>query len=348
MIRVSHGRFFEDLLDAEILAATPLRLAAHVVALVERRRSLARLPSCSPVPAPASRGAPRRGPLVILVAGAYRGGSWKTPLARAVATFLARRGSRVGFLCRGYRGADARPRRLRDAEDAGGAGDEAFAAFEELRSSDVLVAVARDVTAGIASLADREIVVVDGSARLPCEGGGLSLLATDGLSGAPVRWGLPVGPGRAAAGSADRCVVRVADGLLAGAAAADASYDLAFERAGGPARGVTLDEIQALSALLVVTTHARPHRFVEALARRDVHPVVHLALPDHADAETLRGGIARVAARRRFDGLLVPDKALLALRGAPLPAPLFVARCDPSLGSALATRLSSLAANFSE
>ena len=63
---------------------------------------------------------------VVVVGNLSTGGTGKTPLVTAIATLLARRGLRVGVVCRGYRGSASRwPRQVRSDSDPNRVGDEA-------------------------------------------------------------------------------------------------------------------------------------------------------------------------------------------------------------------------------
>ncbi len=63
---------------------------------------------------------------IVVVGNLSAGGTGKTPLVIAIAMLLARRGLRVGVVCRGYRGSASRwPRQVRSDSDPNRVGDEA-------------------------------------------------------------------------------------------------------------------------------------------------------------------------------------------------------------------------------
>ena len=63
---------------------------------------------------------------IVVVGNLSAGGTGKTPLVIAMAKLLARRGLRVGVVCRGYRGSASRwPRQVRSDSDPNRVGDEA-------------------------------------------------------------------------------------------------------------------------------------------------------------------------------------------------------------------------------
>ena len=63
---------------------------------------------------------------IVVVGNLSAGGTGKTPLVIAIAKLLARRGLRVGVVCRGYRGTASRwPRQVRSDSDPNRVGDEA-------------------------------------------------------------------------------------------------------------------------------------------------------------------------------------------------------------------------------
>ena len=63
---------------------------------------------------------------IVVVGNLSAGGTGKTPLVIAIAKLLARRGLRVGVVCRGYRGSASRwPRQVRSDSDPNRVGDEA-------------------------------------------------------------------------------------------------------------------------------------------------------------------------------------------------------------------------------
>lgn len=246
----------------------------------------------------------------ISVFGATLGGSWKTPLAIALARALAERGVPAGFLAHGYLArrlgsrALAEGRLVRASDNPGEVGDEALLAAHHLKALDVPVVVGRARAVSWPRLAGR-CVVTDGGPG-PRRPSSLRVLALDG----PNPWGSgacpPAGdlraPPPALEASADR-VVRVWDELDADAAGPDdVTYALRLpEGLGGASVGV-------------VTALARPRRFLGALGRRGVRPALHVELGDHAGPGAGRALEAMLAGLpRRPDVLLTTEKCAIWL-----------------------------------
>ena len=121
---------------------------------------------------------------VVVVGNLSVGGTGKTPLVIALARLLARRGLRVGVVCRGYRGAASRwPRKVRPDSDPARVGDEAVllarrtggpvaAGPNRIAAARILVRRAKcevilsdDGLQHLQLARDVEIVVVDGARR---------------------------------------------------------------------------------------------------------------------------------------------------------------------------------------
>ena len=121
---------------------------------------------------------------VVVVGNLSVGGTGKTPLVIALARLLARRGLRVGVVCRGYRGAASRwPRKVRPDSDPARVGDEAVllarrtgapvaAGPNRIAAARILVRRAKcevilsdDGLQHLRLARDVEIVVVDGARR---------------------------------------------------------------------------------------------------------------------------------------------------------------------------------------
>lgn len=264
---------------------------------------------------------------VVSVFGATLGGSWRTPLALALAEALAARGLPTAFVAHGYKGrASARGRIVGGERDPREVGDEAWLAARRLGALGVpvLVGGARDAT--WPGLEGRRVVVDGGPG--PRRAQSRRLLALDGDN----PWGAgacpPAGdlraPTEALVASAD-LAVRVWDELDAPKAGPhDATYALAVpEGLGGASAGV-------------VTAIARPDRFVRALRRRGVEPAVQIELDDHAGpgaARALEGQLERLPIRP--DVLLTTEKCSVWLgtnvAGVPLLAVPCVLRPPPLL-----------------
>ncbi|HEU4412276.1 MAG TPA: tetraacyldisaccharide 4'-kinase [Polyangiaceae bacterium] len=284
---------------------------ARLASLVYERAAAARLDRDARRP---------RGPgRVVAVFGATLGGSWRTPLALALAEALAGRGLRVGFVAHGYGGrASARGRLAGAGSDPREVGDEASLAARRLGAIDVPVLVGRARDEAWPALSGR-CVVVDGGPGPP-RASGLRVLALDG----PKPWGAgacpPAGdlraPAAALEASAD-LVVRIWDELDAAAAGPDdATYGLALPGGlGGASAGV-------------VTAIARPERFVRALRRRGVEPRLHVELADHAGpgaARALDAALARLPTRP--DVLLTTEKCKVWLPARAAGVPLLAVPC---------------------
>ena len=121
---------------------------------------------------------------IVVVGNLSAGGTGKTPLVIAVAKLLARRGLRVGVVCRGYRGSASRwPRQVRSDSDPNRVGDEAVllargtggpvaagpnriaAARILFRRAKCDVILSDDGLQHLRLARDVEIVVVDGARR---------------------------------------------------------------------------------------------------------------------------------------------------------------------------------------
>jgi tetraacyldisaccharide 4'-kinase len=270
----------------------------------------------------------------IAVFGATLGGSWKTPLALALAEALAERGVPVGFLAHGYlapgglvHGSLARRvgspsstdgRLVLASDDPGEVGDEALLAARRLGALDVPVVIGRARDASWPRLAGR-CVVADGGPG-PRRPSSLRVLALDG----PRPWGAgacpPAGdlraPPPALEASADR-IIRIWDEIGAPAAGPnDVTYALRLpEGLGGAAVGV-------------ITALARPGRFLSALDRRGVRPALHLELGDHAGpgaGRALEAMLARLP--RRPDVLLTTEKCAIWLAPRVAGVPRLIVPC---------------------
>ena len=323
MRRITSGRLLDELLASGRLQSSPLRWMEPVVARLEEHWTDRTIRS------QASDGS---SPLVVAITGVHRGGSWKTPLAVAVAKALAAHGLAGRWIGRGQ---------------TIGAGDEVFATRHALRALPIDVEVTRSWAHGLATEASGprgDFVVLDGCRLRPQQGTGRSLVAVDGALAGSTSWprspGLPTGLGLALS-PRDRLLVPVVDGIMRAVPETfGATYDLEFEQPIPPAER---------DHLLLITTHGRPERLVDALARRGLRPRAFLALRDHAGPADVRRGLAKLSRQmpgERFSAVLAADKAALALRDVPLPAPLTLVSCALSLSPALVGELWRAAGKF--
>lgn len=238
---------------------------------------------------------------VFEVTGATLGGSWKTPLAMAIAREIAIVGAPVTVLCHGYRSQKTLARQVISTSPIFEVGDEALLVARRLDqprsegSNDVEVVVAvsrRDrVDAVVSALERGRYVVVDGRVRgLPDDVERCSLLALD----AEAPWGSnacpPAGDLRAPIDTLCTCASRLvivrdelgpevsrAPGFTGDTNVATAVVRLSLEP---PERLVG-------RAVCVVTACARPDRFVRSLGRRGVKVERHVVLPDHGGPSAL-------------------------------------------------------------
>lgn len=329
------GRRLDELLASGRLGNGPLRFAEPLFARAE---------ACWTSRPLTFGGDAARAPFVVAVAGAVRGGSWKTPLTVALAEALASRGLSACWLGRGFRAEAPRDGFLADDEDAARAGDEAFASRRSLASAGVAVGVARTWERGLAMVArtaEHAVVLLDGCRQRVPLPRGRSLVAVDGSAAGATAFprvpGPPLGLG-VALSREDRWIVPVVDERTRAVPEPfGATYDLRFDRA--------IDPAEARRALLV-TTHARPDRLVEALRRRGLSPRAHLALRDHASGDDVRRGLASLPRGGGFSLVLAADKAALALSDVALPAPLVLVSCALSPAPALVDALVDAAGKF--
>lgn len=241
----------------------------------------------------------------VAVMGATLGGSWKTPVAVALARALAGRGVAVGFCPHPYRTHVDAPRLLRGDEPPSLVGDEALLAARALSPLGVRVALARRRRDAAALLpADVELVVLDAVTR-PWAPGAPTLLALDAAQ--PFGAGRPPPAGdlrmeRSALLALASHVVLVRDEL-----AATPSRPPEVPAAFSAVASVTVPEVAYGARVALVTTLARPGRVRGALERRGVRVARHVALPDHggpwvgASAARALGGVA-------FDVVVATEK----------------------------------------
>ena len=205
---------------------------------------------------------------VLCVSGATLGGSNRTPLAIACASFLRNEGLHVALVGHAYRARPPRePRRVRSDDDARVVGDEAI----ECARAGVPVFVARSRQRAIdAAELEADVLVLDGPLQLESRAT-LSLLAVD--RDAP--WGSghtpPLGNLRASRAALER--------------AADAVVACESRSRGVHVRG-ELVPWSALPRRVGLTTGiARPERVLELLHARGIDPIRVLYSADHGPLE---------------------------------------------------------------
>lgn len=240
---------------------------------------------------------------VVVVGNLTVGGTGKTPLVLWLAAELRRRGRRPAILCRGYGGADAGPRAVRDGDEASRVGDEPL--LLALRG-ECPVWIGRDRAAAGAALLDAhpecDVILCDDGLqhyRLQRD----VEIAVEDARGHGNGLLLPAGPLREPADRpvdafvrnvepADRPVdalvknVEPAEGAQHARDGAGRTFAMRLEPSGfyfvhDPARAATADEL-ARKRLHAVAGIGDPQRFFALLARLGLKPVCH-AFPDHHD-----------------------------------------------------------------
>jgi tetraacyldisaccharide 4'-kinase len=263
---------------------------------------------------------------VVAVGGATLGGSGKTPVAIAVAGELARRGCRVAFVAHGYR---ARPPvaaiRVARTDAVTAVGDEALLAARALEGLAPVV-VGRTRTAALALAVElADVAVVDGLLQTSPRRVAYSLLALDRVR----PWGsgrvVPFGDLRAAPGalrdSADESVV-----------------------VGGPDCATAFSLSAPLppgSRVGLVSSMARPVRFLEAALGAGVAGMFHVKRADHQPLSRREARALRtLAERHHLDAWCVDAKTgVLVESGLDLGPPVVVLQQELALSDALSARV---------
>ena len=238
-----------------------------------------------------------RGVSVIGVGGATLGGSGRTPLAIAVARALFERGVSVAMVGHAYGGKVDRACVVSPDDDVARVGDEALICARALGPRvPVIVAPTRQIAVDFASTRAR-VVVVDRLLQTRPTRLALSLLAVDERApwgaGARLPFGDLVATRDVLLGAADEVVAIGSD---------RARHTLSFDLDGfdGDVKGMRVG---------LVTSAARPHRIVRALAERGVVAVVHVERADHAPMHRReRFALAELGRRHRLDTWLLDEK----------------------------------------
>ncbi len=231
---------------------------------------------------------------IVTVGGATLGGSHKTPLVRALATELAKRGARVAVVAHGYRAsrAHAAEARFVDASDAlSDVGDDALYLARALPARSVVLASSRRAALVFAARAGAHVVVLDGALAFSPRRADVRVLALDARDpwGAGDRIASPYALTKAATH-----VVHVTE----------APCDQTLARA-ATWRGARVG---------VVTTIARPERFLRALAAYGVHPVLHARFGDHDPLSRTRAqALGALARSRGLEAWVATEKCMLHL-----------------------------------
>ena len=130
--------------------------------------------------------------LVVIVGNLTVGGTGKSPFVIWLAGELARRGVNVGIAMRGYKGADRTARRLRDADSAAAAGDEALMIRRRLT---VPVAIARLRADAVRLLEDDcDVILCDDGLQHYALARDVEIVVVDGMRGFGNGRLLPAGP----------------------------------------------------------------------------------------------------------------------------------------------------------
>jgi tetraacyldisaccharide 4'-kinase len=299
---------------------------------------------------------------IIGVGGATLGGSYKTPLAVAVAEALARRGESVGLVGHAYRGHIRFARAVSPHDDVAEVGDDALFAARRLSSLDVPVFVGPSRQAAV-DLAARSVswLVVDGLLQTRPERLSCSILGLDGRR----PWGKgqcpPLGdlraPPEALLGAADvMATVRDAEEepphdadstgerpSLAGsrrwtstehaALGEPLHWDVRGRISGAvdaAGRRVALSEL-ASRRIGVLLTIARPERVMDALACRGLFAVRFMRFGDHERPS--QSELDRIARGQgsRVDVWITTEKCATNLPPALANAPIFALRHELEL-----------------
>jgi len=281
---------------------------------------------------------------LIVVGGATLGGSGKTPLAIAIAGYLASLGESVAFVGHGYGASPEEPRVVSPQDHISRVGDEALVAARELARLGVAVVVAPTRQAALdVALADARIAIVDGVAQVGPVRAHLALLAAD----AERPWGSEACPPRGDLRAPRTALVSVCDRIVAVGDAAGLSYDLSpFDRpihqvgtrSGGAwldGRRLTWGELRRRRVGLW-TSVARPGRVLEQLARERVVPKVVAAHADHAAVSTAETTLrAQLAFAAKVDLWLCTPKCAVHLPSHLERIPLAVLEYELTLGDGL-------------
>lgn len=246
---------------------------------------------------------------VVCVGGSVLGGTGKTPLAIAIARFVASRGLSVALVGHAYRARPECARVVQPDDDVRVVGDEGLVCARALDAvAPVVVAPSRqaamDCAAKLAS-----VLVLDGVLQLR-ERAALAILT------------VPEGCSRATS-DADRAPPRalrdVAD--VVARVRTTMTCTVAWEQLRRERVGV-------------ITCLARPKRVLRALAARRVLPWLHVGLPDHGPRT--RGQLERETTHAGVDRWLATNKCAQHLAGLPRLATL---ACEAVLGPSLEMRI---------
>lgn len=266
----------------------------------------------------------------VAIGGATLGGSYKTPLAIAIARRLRESGVAVVYVGHAYGARPECARRVSPSDETSTVGDEALLAAQGLEGLSVPVVVAPTRAEAVTfarTLGD--VLVIDGTNRV--EGGARVLRILSVCAEAP--WGsgrvLPFGDLRASP------AVLTAGSDVVVSVASSASSPALRDTAGAVAH-TTLPSASELEGRRVglLTALARPERVVEALAALGVYPKVILRAPDHHGVAAVPKA-RQIGERLRLDAWVSTAKCALSLGEYEIGAPRHTLALDLALSPTL-------------
>ena len=212
---------------------------------------------------------------VVCCGNASVGGTGKTTLALDLGARLTRRGARVAFLTRGYRGQSRGTSRVSLGHDATDVGDEAMLLSEV---APTFVGADRAASARAAVEAGATVLVMDDGLQNPGLVKDLSFLVIDGAAGFANGRVLPAGPLREpVAACARRCHAAVLIGEDRGDVGTVLPARLAVLRARLQPEGLDLTGRRVVAFAGI----GRPSKFFATLQEGGADIVWHRSFPDH-------------------------------------------------------------------
>lgn len=266
----------------------------------------------------------------VAIGGATLGGSYKTPLAIAIARRLRERGAAVVYVGHAYGARPECARRVSPSDETSTVGDEALLAARGLEGLSVPVVVAPKRAEAVAfarTLGD--VLVIDGTNHV--EGGARVVRVLSVCAEAP--WGsgrvLPFGDLRAPPG-----VLTAGADVVVSVASSAASP--ALKDAAGAVAHTTLPSKSELQGRRVglLTALARPERVAHALLALGVYPKVILRAPDHRGVAAVAKA-RQIGERLRLDAWVITEKCSLSLGKYEIGAPHHTLTLDLALSPTL-------------